>query len=351
MYGESCPQKCRICDRDFVQEIFFVYEGEPDARFVFLPDCKHIIQVTALDQSINKFVNESNDKTAIRFPVCPRCSRRIYRCTRYTPVFNKVYGLISQDKKKILGDKSKEEMNQCRQELLIEYETMKMSSKEIVLHPTNKDFFSILTSKDHFFSNDKLNLFTNIIGFLIDIDKTAAEGFKKLPKDVFKRRVISSLSLVKNYLFTQRCGRNFAEQQLNDIDSELKRIRRVIYIESFICSIKRSLEAHEKDGLDCMQNLTSKVGPFTDDDQAKFNVLVEKFQYLNNLPGLRINEDERKSICGGANEVSDCPDCGERIGGQDHNLLETNRHSSLMDSLQYAAWSNEANLRQPPALH
>ncbi|CAF1625687.1 unnamed protein product [Adineta ricciae] len=212
------------------------------------------------------------------------------------PVLNIVYGLISQVKKKILGDKSKEEMNQHRQELLIKYETMKMSLKEIVLHPTIKDFSSVLTSKDHFFSNAKFNLFTNIIGFLINIDKIAVEGFKNLPKDVFKRRVISSLFLVKNYLFTQRCDRNFAEQQLKDIDSELKRIRRVIYIESFICSIKRSLEAHEKDGLDSMQKLTRKVGPFTDDDQAKFDVLVEKFQYLNNLPGLRINEDERKSI-------------------------------------------------------
>ncbi len=51
--------------------------------------------------------------------------------------------------------------------------------------------------------------------------------------------------------------------------------------------------------------------------------------------------------CGGANQESHCPDCGERIGGQGHRLLETNRHFSLMDNSQHAAWSNEANLNLP----
>ncbi|CAF5188977.1 unnamed protein product, partial [Rotaria sp. Silwood1] len=40
--GEPCPPQCRICHKDIVQEIFFGSEDEPDARFVFLPNCKHI---------------------------------------------------------------------------------------------------------------------------------------------------------------------------------------------------------------------------------------------------------------------------------------------------------------------
>lgn len=41
---------------------------------------------------------------------------------------------------------------------------------------------------------------------------------------------------------------------------------------------------------------------------------------------------------------SQCPECGARIGGQNHQLLGTNRHFGLMDGSQHAAWSNEANL-------
>lgn len=40
--GEPCPMKCRHCDKDIVQEIFFGTEDEADARFVFLPDCGHM---------------------------------------------------------------------------------------------------------------------------------------------------------------------------------------------------------------------------------------------------------------------------------------------------------------------
>ena len=42
MCGEPCPWQCRICDEDIVQEILWGTEVEPNARFVFLPDCNHI---------------------------------------------------------------------------------------------------------------------------------------------------------------------------------------------------------------------------------------------------------------------------------------------------------------------
>ncbi|CAF1113620.1 unnamed protein product [Adineta steineri] len=117
-----------------------------------------------------------------------------------------------------------------------------------------------------------------------------------------------------------------------------------------------------------MQYLTKKPGPFTEQDKQKFDTLVKKFQHLNNLPGLGITERERLAIvgalsltqghwyvcpkghpyviteCGGASQVSKCPECGEEIGGQNHQLLSTNRHFGLMDGSQHSAWSNEANV-------
>lgn len=48
--------------------------------------------------------------------------------------------------------------------------------------------------------------------------------------------------------------------------------------------------------------------------------------------------------CGGAMEESKCNECGARIGGGNHQLLENNAHSSEMDGSSHAAWSEAANL-------
>ncbi|CAF1076922.1 unnamed protein product [Adineta ricciae] len=369
--GEPCPWKCRICDKSIVQEIFFGTEDEPDARFVFLPDCRHIIEVTSLDRHINEFVNESNANTAIRFPECPRCRQRIYRCTRYTSVLNRVYNLIAQVKKKILGHTSDEEISEQREQILAEHKIMIINLKEIVLAQTQIDFFSKLYDKKYFFSNDKLNLMANIIRFLNHMDTILIHGRIKLQEDIFKEFVHRPILYIVEYLYKQKCGRNFAQQQLNDIQWELKRIRRVIYIENFIGTLQKELDEHEQVAIDSMRKLTRKIGPFTNENKIQFDDLVKKFKYLNNLPGLGITEKERKAIvtalnmtkghwytcpkghpyiiteCGGAMQESQCPECGERIGGQNHHLIETNQHFGLMDGSQYGAWSNEANLQLP----
>jgi hypothetical protein len=83
--------------------------------------------------------------------------------------------------------------------------------------------------------------------------------------------------------------------------SELKRIRRVIYIESLVFSLKQTLKEHEKDDIDSMLYLTKKPIPFTNEDQEKFDDLVKKFEYLNNLPSLGITEKERIAIVSALN--------------------------------------------------
>lgn len=48
--------------------------------------------------------------------------------------------------------------------------------------------------------------------------------------------------------------------------------------------------------------------------------------------------------CGGANQVSRCPDCKSDIGGTNHQLREGNQLAREMDGAQFAAWSEQANL-------
>lgn len=44
--------------------------------------------------------------------------------------------------------------------------------------------------------------------------------------------------------------------------------------------------------------------------------------------------------CGGAMEEANCPECGGRIGGQNHALRRDNRLAGEMDGANHAAWSN-----------
>ena len=46
--GELCPPLCRICDKDIVTEIFFGTEDEDDARFVYLEDCRHVVESSGM---------------------------------------------------------------------------------------------------------------------------------------------------------------------------------------------------------------------------------------------------------------------------------------------------------------
>ncbi|CAF2702168.1 unnamed protein product [Rotaria sp. Silwood2] len=372
---EPCPRECRICDKRIVQEILFGTEDEPDARFVFLPDCKHIIEVTALDKYVNDSFNNSQNDTAIRFPECPRCKQSIRRCMRYMPILNRVHSLIAQVKKKILGNKTEKELNEQRILLIKDFEKTENNLKEINLRE-NKNFFNRLYDSNIFLYDEILIRMKNILTFLNEIDKLLIDGRKALPKTVFANLLSLPLHHIIKYLFSKPQNRNFAEQQIKDIEAELIRFRRVIYYEALLKFInensKCTLKSDEQNLLDSLKHLTKKAGRFTDIDKENFDSLIKTLEHLYNLPGLGITENERVAIvaalnlkkghwyvcpkghpyviteCGGANQESLCPECREKIGGQKHQLLPTNRHFDLMDNSQYAAWSDEANLNFIP---
>jgi hypothetical protein len=259
-----------------------------------------LVETTALDKFVENSINNSNENTAIRFPECPRCKQKIRRCTRYMPIINQVNKLIAQVKQKILGNHSQQDMNQRRNHLIKEFEQTEINLKEINLGRM-KEFFATLYEPDKLFSDDMLTLMINILLFLNEIDKLLIDGRKKLPGNIFEDYVSLTLNHIVQYLFTHRQYRNFAEQQIKDIQAELERIRRLIYIETLVFSLKQDLKSNEKEGIDSMQYLTKKTGRFTGEDQQKFDSLVKKFEYLNNLPGLGINERERVAIVSALN--------------------------------------------------
>ena len=48
--------------------------------------------------------------------------------------------------------------------------------------------------------------------------------------------------------------------------------------------------------------------------------------------------------CGGATQEGKCPECGGKIGGQNHRLAEGNTLAPEMDQAPHAAWSEQNNM-------
>ena len=79
LWGERCPNVCRVCDPN--NEVFQIYFGSEDdinARFIQLEDCKHIIEVDALDQWVDMENSEN-----VQLKVCPKCKVSIRTSLRY----------------------------------------------------------------------------------------------------------------------------------------------------------------------------------------------------------------------------------------------------------------------------
>lgn len=211
------------------------------------------------------------------------------------PIINKVHELISGIKKKILGNLSKKEINIRRENLIQEYDKLPQKLKEIYFDKTMQDFI-MFYERIKLITGEMLDLLANIITFLNEIDKILITGRERLQRKIFEDLVHYPLCYVVKYLFAQKYYRNFAKQQLEDIQFEFERIRRVIYIEALIASLKQTLKADEKKSIELMQHLTQKPGPFTSQDRQTFDELVQQLQHFNNLPGLGITEHERKAI-------------------------------------------------------
>lgn len=94
-------------------EIIFGSEDEPDARFVYLEDCGHCIESSAMDQWMqSRFeskqdeadVGANNNSNSIQLPECPRCKTPIRRNLRYSKYVKTQLALIEKIKLKQYGD-------------------------------------------------------------------------------------------------------------------------------------------------------------------------------------------------------------------------------------------------------
>ncbi|CAG2064470.1 unnamed protein product, partial [Timema podura] len=122
--GDPCPPLCRVCDEDEVTAIFFGFEDEENARFVYLEDCKHTVESQGLETWLEKTESE------ISMKLCPFCKTSITKTQRYTNLIKAIYQDVCKVKAKVFGDLKdikasrghlQQQLANLRPELLVRY--------------------------------------------------------------------------------------------------------------------------------------------------------------------------------------------------------------------------------------
>lgn len=362
--GDKCPSKCRICDHDEVTEIFFGTEDEPEANFIQLEDCGHIIEAKAMDHYMgmdDKSQANDGEQVAIKLKECPKCKTPIRKNLRYGSHINRCLAEIEMVKEKINGRQS--DIEEKRRSLLIQWHEKRPKSVwKIKLAEEFKQVDDGLQKK--YLTRNDLWILENKMDFLIRIAKllfTVQE--KMLVKDGhrFRQRVTELL----RWLCSNR--QKFIDQQVFDLQRELSRLQLLAEVNTR-CHMadKMGKTAQMQSEVQKIRDVLEKAGQFTEEDQLNVKEAIKRLDEKFPVTGLGITEEERVMIvsamkmqpghwhkcpnghvyviteCGGAMERRNCPDCNATIGGENHRLESSNQLATEMDGAQHSAWS-EAN--------
>ncbi|XP_047991691.1 NFX1-type zinc finger-containing protein 1-like isoform X2 [Leguminivora glycinivorella] len=361
--GEPCPPACRLCrPGSFPTDLL----GDPyddDAKLIQLQDCPHIFDVDTLDTLMN-----SKDET-VQLKACPWCRQPIVNTYRYKDLINKLLkNDINPIKAKVYGTDAerrakKKEMLQKVTDLVVAHSRTCIAS--IDWKHALYAIFKIIkqAQNDRKISLLQLEMNDIYLNFLDTIGKYYMK-YKDAHLSRLETSMTSQVKLLCNVLITN--SRKLSQQQQLDIDNELKRMNSMIQLakilsheiykssktnETVVRATAAAREAvlswrvfDESRGVECLKMLENAVklsGIASREERAMIvRAIGLKAGHWYKCPNGHfycIGE------CGGAMQLSTCPDCGAAIGGQRHALTAGNQHASEMDGSPYAAWSELAN--------
>lgn len=355
---------CRICNHDEVTEIFFGTEDDPEARFIQLEDCGHIIEHTAMDTYMGMDDNQQpieGEEVAIKLKQCPKCRTPIRKNLRYGSHINSSLAQIELVKMKINGDQAviKEHRRTLKQQWRDNLDTNEMDQQPTFMNIKAQLERSYLTANDLWVVENKMD-------FLVRIAK-----LEKIQKE---NMLYSQSFTLEKYLsqFQRWLSRSylmFTDQQVHDLQRELQRITLLTEI-NVRCDMayKRGQSTNIQAEVQRIKQVLEKCGQFTERDQDRVKDDMKELDRKLPPSGLGITEKEREMIvstmkmkpghwykcpnghvyliteCGGAVEERQCPDCNATIGGASHTLASGNQVASEMDGSQHPAWSEANNL-------
>ncbi|KAH1177640.1 hypothetical protein KIL84_011342 [Mauremys mutica] len=332
--GEPCPPKCRTCHRDELAEILFGVEDEPEARFVVLEDCGHILEVQGLDRWMD---GEPDNAQAqhVQLKVCPKCTTPIQHNTRYNNVIKAIQQKIKEIKLKIQGNR--EELEAGKQQLLLRLN----SDRDLVAWTgMERSIMNTVSRQSLLDLENTLNFFASLSRLRQQAKKCTVARERNL-----KRKI----EAVEHWIGRNR--RAFTAQQLRECRNEIKRI-------SYLGNIFERLSGYENKQAslptEAMALANEAIGvlqqqdPFTQSREESLQRVLEKIDEWLPAAGLQLSEAERAMIteamqfgrghwyrcpqghlytigeCGRPMQQSSCPECGATIGGHNHTLTRDN---------------------------
>ncbi len=297
--GDSCPGWCRFCHRNQVAEIFFGSEDEPDARYVQLKDCGHILEATGMDSWIKSRYEDTTDSetrnknNSIQFPECPKCKSQIRNTLRYSSIIKKQLNSIEQIKLKQYGDPTqneltrrelKREINSFNKQLELDFQSIK---KVLLFELENKCSYNQLATL--------LNAW-NVFKKLNEIKSNI-----KLQQDSneynFQRSYIDfELNKILSQVFNQNKIINNRSQRIEEIHLDMARVESLA---NFFCfkneAPKAPNEHHVKIGKlleDLKSYLYTKVNRY---DKVK-HLVEESFLQLKKFIKFELSKAEKAMI-------------------------------------------------------
>ena len=214
--GEPCPRKCRVCDRQEVQTIIFGNEDEPDARFIQLQDCKHIVEVGALDQWMTTTADVKDGDLTVQLKLCPICKTPIRRNLRYGNMINSSLADIEQVKDAISGDKAL--IAQRRMEVQRNWNEIKCDDRMEVRRRLENDYLQL----------EEATALLNSVEFLKSLrnsEKALQEIRAKLNIRRDNKVIDKLIEKLRDFIHGSL---RYSDQTLNECTMELNRIRMLV---------------------------------------------------------------------------------------------------------------------------
>ncbi|XP_023281831.1 NFX1-type zinc finger-containing protein 1 [Seriola lalandi dorsalis] len=361
--GDICPRKCRVCNHDEVTEIFFGTEDDPEAHFIELEDCQHIIEYTAMDKymEIDDDEQANEEEVAIKLKECPKCRTPIRKNLRYGSYINRRLAEIEMVKMKINGfEADVEEHRKALQKQWVEnLDICAVLQQNEYMHINEKLGESYLTANDLWVLENKMDFLVRVAK-LLKIEKGNTSVMQSC---WFESDVAEFVHWLSNP------QQKFTDQQVYDLQRQLRRLTLLTEL-NIRCHMadKRGQSDKIQPEVQTIREVLENSGQFTELDEEKVKETMKQLNKKLPLTGLGISEEERKMIisaikmppghwykcpnghvyliteCGGAMQRRQCPDCNATIGGSQHRLESGNQVASEMDGAQHPAWSEANNI-------
>lgn len=357
--GESCPKLCRICHQDQVEEIFFGTEDEPDARFIQLFDCDHVLEATGLVAWMKAETDTKNENSAVQMKACPKC-KTVIRKTKSLNIFiSKSLTNLNLVKRKMFGDPKDNKLRQAKLHNDIKAYKQKgalaiLNNLHAELLNTTKTFERKNAAAMHIILG-KENIF-DLLKRITDIHANAASVMIKrgYADQGTAQQIVGRISEIARFITIYKD----VNQQMKDITREMTFVQLVVDV--LVEVSQREWNIAGRQLLNEAFKLATALGPATESIKSRFKGLVEEASKLQS--GIGISFEEKQMVlqamqlakghwfkcpnghvycigdCGGAMVEAKCPECECSIGGGSHRLRADNSLATEMDHAARPAW-------------